>query len=78
MEDLLFEYPKAVTSEERRQISSFKKQQDHFRQKAMEPANEVFRPDGEIASMTELKSKIVEKLSLVAEALNDVQNFGSK
>ena len=44
----------------------------------MEPANEVFRPDGEIASMTELKSKIVEKLSLVAEALNDVQNFGSK
>merc|ERR1719462_183477 len=68
----------AVTSEERRQISSFKKQQDHFRQKAMDPANDVFRPDGEIASMTELKTKIVEKLTLVAEALNDVQNFGSK
>merc|ERR1719153_1433708 len=78
VEDLLFEYPKAVTSEERRQISSFKKQQDHFRQKAMDPANDVFRPDGEIASMTELKAKIVEKLTLVAEALNDVQNFGSK
>merc|ERR1719153_513877 len=78
VEDLLFEYPKAVTSEERRQISSFKKQQDHFRQKAMDPANDVFRPDGEIASMTELKTKIVEKLTLVAEALNDVQNFGSK
>merc|ERR1711970_583447 len=78
VEDLLFEYPKAVTSEERRQISSFKKQQDHFRQKAMDPANDVFRPDGEIASMTDLKTKIVEKLSLVAEALNDVQNFGSK
>merc|ERR1719394_1424148 len=78
VEDLLFEYPKAVTSEERRQISSFKKQQDHFRQKVMDPANDVFRPDGEIASMTELKKKIVEKLTLVAEALNDVQNFGSK
>merc|ERR1719244_574448 len=44
----------------------------------MDPANDVFRPDGEIASMTELKTKIVEKLTLVAEALNDVQNFGSK
>merc|ERR1712149_63307 len=44
----------------------------------MDPANDVFRPYGEIASMTELKTKIVEKLSLVAEALNDVQNFGSK
>merc|ERR1719462_674884 len=30
------------------------------------------------SSMTELKTKIVEKLTLVAEALNDVQNFGSK
>merc|ERR1719204_2178387 len=64
--------------EHQQNLLSFKKQQDHFRQKAMDPANDVFRPDGELASMTELKTKIVEKLTLVAEALNDVQNFGSK
>merc|ERR1712126_406812 len=79
VEDLLFEYPKSISREERMQISSFKKQQDHFKQLAVDPANDVFRPDGEIVPMTPaIQTKIVEKLTLVAEALKDIQNFGGK
>ena len=79
VEDLLFEYPKSISREERMQISSFKKQQDHFKQLAVDPANDVFRPDGEIVPMTPaIQTKIVEKLTLVAEALQDIQNFGGK
>merc|ERR1719186_1919678 len=62
VEDLLFEYPKSISREERMQITSFKKQQDHFKSLAADPANHVFRPDGELAPMTPaIRTKIVEK-----------------
>merc|ERR550534_1736337 len=79
VEDLLFEYPKIITREERMQITSFKKQQDHFKRMAVDPANHVFRPDGELVPMTPaIRMKIVEKFTHIAEALHDVQNFGGK
>merc|ERR1719239_1562087 len=79
VEDLLFEYPKIITREERMQITSFKKQQDHFKRMAVDPANHVFRPDGELVAMTPaIRMKIVEKFTHIAEALHDVQNFGGK
>merc|ERR1711887_46875 len=79
VEDLLFEYPKSISREERMQITSFKKQQDHFKSLAADPANHVFRPDGELVPMTPaIRTKIVEKFTHIAEALQDVQNFGGK
>merc|ERR1719447_1764042 len=61
------------------QITSFKKQQDHFKRMAVDPANHVFRADGEVVPMTPaIRTKIVEKFTHVAEALQDVQNFGGK
>ena len=79
VEDLLFEYPKAITREERMQITSFKKQQDHFKRLAVDPANHVFRPDGQLVEMTPaIRTKIVEQFTAIAEALHDVQNFGGK
>merc|ERR1719348_804275 len=61
------------------QITSFKKQQDHFKRMAVDPANHVFRADGEVVPMTPaIRTKIVEQFTHVAEALQDVQNFGGK
>ena len=61
------------------QITSFKKQQDHFKRLAVDPANHAFRPDGELVPMTPaIRNMIVEKLTHIAEALQDVQNFGGK
>merc|ERR1719370_2787285 len=73
VEDLLFEYPKFITREERMQITSFKKQQDHFKRMAVDPANHVFRADGEVVPMTPaIQTKIVEKFTHVAESLQNV------
>merc|ERR1719430_133516 len=57
VEDLLYEYPKVASVEERKQITSFKKQQDYFRNKAQDSKNLAFRLDGEVTPMDNKRKK---------------------
>jgi hypothetical protein len=79
LKDLMFEYPKDITAEERKQITSFKKQQDYYKIKAANPAVHMFRASGVLEPMDEqMKTRIVEKFAEAATHIHDMEHFGKK
>merc|ERR1719228_2095737 len=76
VEDLLYEYPKTATSEQKMQITSYRKQQEFFRDQAKNPRDQVFRPDGKPKPMDQnMKQRIMQKLTQVAAVLNTLKNI---
>merc|ERR1711970_467420 len=79
VEDLIYEYPKEASVEQKKQITSFRKQQEFFRDQAQNPGDQVFRADGVPRKMEpEMKQKIVEKLAQVVNDLKELNHFGKK
>merc|ERR1719228_1234591 len=79
VEDLLYEYPKEATAEQQKHITSYKKQQEFFRDQAKNPRDQVFRPDGKPKPMDQnMKQRILQKLTQVAADLRDIEHFGKK
>merc|ERR1711970_1713561 len=79
VEDLIYEYPKEASVEQKKQITSFREQQEFFRDQAQNPGDQVFRADGVPRKMeSEMKQKIVEKLAQVVNDLKELNHFGKK
>jgi len=77
VEDLIYEYPKFITAEEKMQISSFRREQEHWKVASEDPANMVFSPTGGIAH-GQMMIKIVEKYTELAANLQEMEHFGEK
>merc|ERR1711970_1224103 len=79
VEDLIYEYPKEASVEQKKQINSFRKEQEFFMDQAQNPKDRVFRADGVPRPMDqEMKQKIVQKLSQVVADLKELNHFGQK
>merc|ERR1712180_136318 len=79
VEDVVYEYPKEVTPEERMQVTNFKKQQEFYRNKAQDPSNLLITPSARLVAMDQqMKTKIVEKVRETARYLEEIENFGDK
>merc|ERR1719431_1352069 len=79
VEDLIYEYPKAASVEQKKQITNFRKQQEFFRDQAQNPEDQGFRADGVPKPMDEaMKQRILQKLSQVVADLKEVEDFGKK
>merc|ERR1719228_1542031 len=75
VDDLLYEYPKTATAEQKMQITSYRKQQEFFRDQAKNPRDQVFRPDGKPKPMDQnMKQRILQKLTQVAADLRTLKN----
>jgi hypothetical protein len=74
VENIMYKYPKEASTEEKRQITSFEKQQDHYRNKAQDPRNQVFSPGGDPRPIDqEMKTRIVEKFGEAANHLKSLK-----
>merc|ERR1719318_2338182 len=62
------------------QIKSNQEQKEYYQLSTMDPSSQVFLPEGSLESIskTDIKAKIIEKLTTVATQLAEIEHFGKK
>merc|ERR1711970_1461382 len=74
--DILYEFPKPMNTH----IMSHEEQKEYYQISTMDPANQLFLPEGSLEEINknELKRKVIEKLTVVANQMAEIENFGKK
>merc|ERR1711970_775048 len=74
--DILYEFPKPLNTH----IMSHEEQKEYYQISTMDPSNQLFLPEGSLEEINknDLKVKVIEKLTVVANQLAELENFGKK
>merc|ERR1711970_787457 len=74
--DILYDFPKPVNTH----ITSHEEQKEYYQILTMDPSNQVFLPEGSLEEINkeDLKANVIEKLTVVANQLAELENFGKK
>merc|ERR1711887_38722 len=74
--DILYEFPKPLNTH----IMSHEEQKEYYQISTMDPSNQLFLPEGSLEEINKnkLKVKVIEKLTVVANQLAELENFGKK
>merc|ERR1711887_247570 len=74
--DILYEFPKPINTH----IMSHDEQKEYYQISTLDPANQLFLPEGSLEEINKnaLKGKVIEKLTVVANQLAELENFGKK
>jgi len=74
--DILYEFPKPLNTH----IMSHEEQKEYYQISTMDPSNQLFLPEGSLEKINknDLKVKVIEKLTVVANQLAELENFGKK
>merc|ERR1712025_808547 len=74
--DILYEFPKPINNH----IKSHEEQKEYYQLTTMDPSNQLFLPEGSLEEINkkDLKEKVIEKLTVVANQLREIDNFGKK
>merc|ERR1719312_281772 len=76
LQDILYEFPKPLNTH----ITSNQEQKEYYQISTMDPSNQIFLPEGNLEEINkrDLKVKVIEKLTVVANQLREIENFGKK